>query len=140
MVRGALRPALPDRNERTDRPTRLSRPDDYPRLVLPWSRAFRAFYWVIRRLDPLVRSVSSRVQIGNVVELGVTGWRSGAAPGRFAGLEPHPIRAELLAQGDERSRVIGVTWQQHLFPGSRMYRLGRRHIVSVGRYYWVELI
>jgi hypothetical protein len=63
-----------------------------------------------------------------------------AAPGRFAGLEPHPIRAELLAQGDERSRVIGVTWQQHLFPGSLMYRLGRRHIVSVGRYYWVELI
>jgi hypothetical protein len=174
MVRGGIRPELPDRSESANRPTRLGRRDHYPRLVSPWSRAFRVFYWVIRRLDPLVRPVSSRVQIGNFVELGVIGRRSGrrrvvllgllrvdgvwylghpngpthwtrnldASGGgtlRFAGLEPHPIRAELLPPGEERRRVIGVTWRQQLFPGSLMYWLGRRHILAVGRYYRVEL-
>lgn len=139
-----------------------------------WSRAFRVFYWVIGRLDPLIRAVSNRLQIGNVAELAVTGWRTGrqrvvlvgllrvdgiwylghpngpanwtcnldAAAGatiRFSGQEPHAIRAELLPMGDERRRVIEITWHQQLFPGSILYWLGRRHILAVGRYYRIEL-
>lgn len=42
-----------------------------------WSRAFRVFYWVIGRLDPIIRPVSNRVPIGNLAEVTVTGWRSG---------------------------------------------------------------
>lgn len=139
-----------------------------------WSRAFRVFYWVIGRLDPIVRLVSHRLPIGNLVELTVAGWRSGrrrvvllgllrvdgvwylghpngpadwtrnldAADGatiRFTGGEPHPIRAQILPIGDERRRVIEVTWHQHLFPGSVLYWLARRHILVVGRYYRIEL-
>jgi hypothetical protein len=139
-----------------------------------WSRAFRVFYWIIGRLDPVIRLVNNRLQVGNLTELAVTGWRSGrrrvvlvgllrvdgvwylghpngpanwtrnldaaaAATIRFSGQEPHPIRAELLPFGDERRRVIEVTWHQQLFPGSILYWLGRRHILAVGRYYRIEL-
>jgi hypothetical protein len=139
-----------------------------------WSRAFRVFYWVIGRLDLIIRPVNNRIQIGNLTELAVTGWRSGrrrvvllgllrvdgiwylghpngpadwtrnldaaaTATIRFAGQEPHPIRAELLAMDDERRRVIEITWHQQLFPGSVLYWLARRHILAVGRYYRIEL-
>ena len=139
-----------------------------------WSRAFRIFYWVIGRLDPMIRPLSNRVPIGNLAELAVTGWRSGrrrvvligllrvdgvwyvghpngradwtrnldaarAATIRFSGHEPHSIRAELLPKGEERRRVIEITWHQQLFPGSILYWLARRHILAVGRYYRIEL-
>lgn len=141
-----------------------------------WSRAFRVFYWVIGRLDPIIRPLSNRVPIGNLAEVAVTGWRSGrrrvvllgllrvdgvwylghpngptdwtrnldatagaGATIRFTGGEPHPIRAVLLPEGDERRRVIEITWHQQLFPGSILYWLARRHILAVGRYYRIEL-
>jgi hypothetical protein len=42
-----------------------------------WDRAFRAFYWTIARLGPLLRPVVERVELGNIVELIVPGRRTG---------------------------------------------------------------
>jgi hypothetical protein len=44
----------------------------------PWSIAFRVNYRIIRWLDPLIRVVWQAVGIGNVVELRVSGRRTGA--------------------------------------------------------------
>ena len=42
-----------------------------------WSHTFRSFYWVITHLQPLVRPWAQRGVLGNVVELIVTGRRTG---------------------------------------------------------------
>lgn len=55
------------------------------------------------------------------------------------GLPPLDFRARLLPAGPERSAVIGRTGQ-HPFPGNLVYRLARRHVLAVGRYYRVEPI
>jgi hypothetical protein len=52
--------------------------------------------------------------------------------------QPIEFRAALLPDGEERRRVIGVTWHQQLFPGNVLYWLARRHILAVGRYYRIE--
>ncbi len=46
--------------------------------------------------------------------------------------------ASLLPSGPERDRAIDAT-RQHPFPGNLIYRLARRHILAVGRYYRLEL-
>lgn len=46
-------------------------------MSLVWGRAFRAFYWFVTRLGPVVRPWVERVGLGNVVELVVRGRRSG---------------------------------------------------------------
>ena len=51
---------------------------------------------------------------------------------------PIAISAVLLPIGDERRRVIAVTWQQHVYPGRLLYWLARRHIVEAGRYYRIK--
>jgi hypothetical protein len=51
---------------------------------------------------------------------------------------PIEFRAALLPEGEERRRVIGVTWHQQLFPGNVLYWLARRHVLAVGRYYRIE--
>jgi hypothetical protein len=145
-----------------------------------WDRAFRVFYWIIARLGPLLRPVVERVELGNLVELIVSGRRTGkrrvvllgllrvesgwylghpngaanwtrnldaagaggaagAAALRFPGRQPLPITAELLPLGDERRQVILRTWHQHVFPGTILYWLARKHIFAVGRYYRIEL-
>jgi hypothetical protein len=53
---------------------------------------------------------------------------------------PIEFRAELLPDGEERRRVIAVTWRQHVFPGNILYWLARRHVLGVGRYYRVERV
>jgi hypothetical protein len=47
------------------------------------------------------------------------------------------VRAVALSPGPERDRAIHATWQ-HPFPGNLIYRLARRHILVVGRYYRLE--
>ena len=42
-----------------------------------WSLTLRLFYWVITRLQPLVRPWAERVGLGNVVEVIVAGRRTG---------------------------------------------------------------
>jgi hypothetical protein len=42
-----------------------------------WTLALRLLYWVITRLQPLVRPLAERVGLGNVVELTVVGRRTG---------------------------------------------------------------
>jgi len=138
-----------------------------------WTIAFRIFYWVVTRLGPVVRPISSTVGLGNVVELIVTGRRSGRRRVVLLGLlrvgdgwylghpngaanwtrnldasngstlvlrhqPPLAVSAVLLPDGDERRRVISVTWRQHIFPGNVIYWLARRHILAVGRYYRIE--
>ncbi len=50
----------------------------YPSGVSPfWSRSFRALYWFVTRVGPLVRPWVERVGLGNVVELIVPGRRTG---------------------------------------------------------------
>jgi hypothetical protein len=64
---------------------------------------------------------------------------AGAAELVFHGGDPTPVRGALLPDGAERSAVIGAT-NQHPFPGNLLYRLARRHILAVGRYYRLEPI
>jgi len=48
-----------------------------------------------------------------------------------------PIVAHRLVPGDERTRAILAT-RQHIFPGTILYRLARRHILAVGVYFHIE--
>lgn len=52
------------------------------------------------------------------------------------GFEWH-FRAEPLPVGEEREQAIRSTGQ-HPFPGSLVYRLGRRHVRRVGVYFRLE--
>ncbi len=65
-----------------------------------------------------------------------------AADGRLTltwpGQEPVSFQARVLSAGPERDRAIDATGQ-HPFPGNLIYRLGRRHVRAVGRYYRLEL-
>jgi hypothetical protein len=56
---------------------------------------------------------------------------------RWPGLQDAPFLARLLPVGPERERAILATWQ-HPFPGDLIYRLARRHVLAVGRYYRLE--
>ncbi len=138
-----------------------------------WSRAFRAFYWIVSRLRPAVRPLATTIGLGNVVELVVAGRRTGRTRAVLLGLlqldqrwylghpngsanwtrnldaagsasivlrhgPPIEIRPELLPDGDERNRVIAMTWRQHVFPGNVVYWLARRHIFAVGRFYRID--
>jgi hypothetical protein len=49
-----------------------------------------------------------------------------------------PIVAHRLLPGEERTRAILAT-RQHIFPGTVLYRLARRHILAVGVYFRIEL-
>lgn len=136
-----------------------------------WTVVFRVQYRLLRWIDPAVHAVWRRVGIGNVVELRVTGRRSGRTRAILLGLLVsdghwylgHPngaarwtrnldaaggalvvrdgsstaVRAFALPPGPERERAILATWQ-HPFPGNVLYRLARRHILVVGRYYRLE--
>jgi hypothetical protein len=62
---------------------------------------------------------------------------AGSAELSFHGGEPVAVRGVLLPVGPERSAVISAT-NQHPFPGNLVYRLARRHILAVGRYYRLE--
>jgi len=42
-----------------------------------WGRALRVFYWLVTRLQPVVRPWVERFGLGNVVELSVLGRRTG---------------------------------------------------------------
>src|SRR6478736_8712679 len=64
---------------------------------------------------------------------------AGSAEISFHRGEPVAIRVALLPIGAERTAVISAT-NQHPFPGNLIYRLARRHIVAVGRYYRLEPI
>lgn len=55
----------------------------------------------------------------------------------WPGQLPVRLLARLLPRGPERDRAILATWQ-HPFPGDLIYRLGRRHVRAVGRYYRLE--
>lgn len=55
------------------------------------------------------------------------------------GLPPLDFGPHLLPAGPERSAVIGQTGQ-HPFPGNLVYRLARRHVLAIGRYYRIEPI
>lgn len=62
---------------------------------------------------------------------------AGTAELIFHGGEPVAVRGVLVPNGPERSAVISAT-NQHPFPGNLVYRLARRHILEVGRYYRLE--
>jgi len=49
-----------------------------------------------------------------------------------------PVVAHRLPPGEERTRAILAT-HQHIFPGTILYRLARRHILAVGVYFRIEL-
>jgi hypothetical protein len=64
---------------------------------------------------------------------------AGSAEISFHRGEPLAVRGVLLPDGPERTGVIRAT-NQHPFPGNLIYRLARRHILAVGRYYRLEPI
>jgi hypothetical protein len=49
-----------------------------------------------------------------------------------------PVTSILLEPGPERTAVIIATAHQQPFPGNVVYRLARRHILAVGRYFRLE--
>jgi hypothetical protein len=137
-----------------------------------WTIAFRAFYRLLRVMEPLIRAVWARYGLGNVVLLrlprrasgrmrsvplgvlrvdeqmylghpnGPSTWTRDLDAAEVAELVPPrgtalAVRAVLLEDGPERAAVIRAT-NQHPFPGNLVYRLARRHILAVGRYYRLE--
>jgi len=74
---------------------------------------------------------------------GDAGWTQNlAASGDAAVAWPsgvnHRVRAERLADGDERDAVILATAHQQPFPGNLVYRAARRHILARGVYFRLE--
>ncbi|MEX0630164.1 MAG: hypothetical protein WEE67_10475 [Chloroflexota bacterium] len=74
---------------------------------------------------------------------GEVGWtRNLAAAGEAVVARPsgisHRVRAEGLADGDERDAVILATAHQQPFPGNLVYRAARRHILARGVYFRLE--
>jgi len=74
---------------------------------------------------------------------GEVGWtRNLAAAGEAVVARPsgvsHRVRAERLADGDERDAVILATAHQQPFPGNLVYRAARRHILASGAYFRLE--
>src|SRR4051794_35938391 len=61
-----------------------------PRPSGLWSRYLRAQYWLITRVDPVVRAWWRSYGLGNVVELRVAGRRTG---------RPRPVLVGLLRSG-----------------------------------------
>ena len=62
---------------------------------------------------------------------------AGTADLAFRGALPINIRARRLEPGPERDRAILATGQ-HPFPANIVYRLARRHIRAVGKFFAVE--
>lgn len=60
---------------------------------------------------------------------GTVAWPSGVT---------HRVRAERLADGDERDAVILATAHQQPLPGKYLYRASRRHILARGVYFRLE--
>ena len=52
---------------------------------------------------------------------------------------PFDVTATALQDGSERTAVIRATAEQQPFPGNLIYRAARRHILSQGRYFRLEL-
>lgn len=52
--------------------------------------------------------------------------------------ESFEVTAVPLDAGAERTAVIRATAEQQPFPGNLVYRAGRRHILSQGRYFRLE--
>jgi len=50
----------------------------------------------------------------------------------------HRVRAERLADGDERDAVILATAHQQPFPGNLVYRAARSHILARGAYFRLD--
>ena len=74
---------------------------------------------------------------------GEVGWtRNLAAAGEAVVARPsgvsHRVRAERLADGDERDAVIVATAHQQPFPGNLVYRAARRHILARGVYFRLD--
>ncbi|HUG94640.1 MAG TPA: hypothetical protein VMK30_00685 [Pleomorphomonadaceae bacterium] len=74
---------------------------------------------------------------------GEVGWtRNLAAAGEAVVARPsgvsHGVRAERLADGDERDAVILATAHQQPFPGNLVYRAARRHVLARGVYFGLE--
>ena len=49
------------------------------------------------------------------------------------------VSAEPLQPGEERDAVIHAAAEQQPFPGNVLYRAARRHILSEGRYFRIEM-
>ena len=52
---------------------------------------------------------------------------------------PFEVSATPLEDGPERTAVIRATAEQQPFPGNLVYRAARRHVLSQGRYFRLEL-
>jgi len=74
---------------------------------------------------------------------GEVGWTrnlaaaGGAVVARPSGIS-HRVRAERVADGDERDAVILATAHQQPFPGNLVYRAARGHILARGVYFRLE--
>ncbi len=74
---------------------------------------------------------------------GEAGWTrnlasAGGATVIWPGMSGLPVRAERLADGDERDRAILATAAQQPFPGNLAYRAARRHILATGVYFRLD--
>ena len=75
---------------------------------------------------------------------GEVGWTANLREAGVARLAPRPespieVTATPLGHGPERDRVIAATSEQQPFPGNLLYGAARRHILSEGRYFRLEL-
>lgn len=75
---------------------------------------------------------------------GEVAWTANLRSAGRGRLAPRPaLRFDVVAQpltaGPERTAVIVATAEQQPFPGNLMYRAARRHILSEGRYFRLEL-
>jgi hypothetical protein len=64
---------------------------------------------------------------------------AGTADLAFRGVPALTIQARRLPAGDLRDRAILATGQ-HVFPGSLVYRMARRHIRAVGTFFEIERV
>jgi hypothetical protein len=74
---------------------------------------------------------------------GEAGWTRNLASTRGAtvtwpGMSGLTVRAERLADGEERDRAILATAAQQPFPGNLLYRAARRHVLATGVYFRLE--
>ncbi len=63
---------------------------------------------------------------------------AGRATVAWPAMAPLGVRAERLADGEERDAVIVATAAQQPFPGNLAYRAARRHILAAGVYFRLE--
>lgn len=75
---------------------------------------------------------------------GEVAWTANLRSARVARLAPRPnatvdVGASPLQHGAERDAVIAATSEQQPFPANLLYGAARRHILSEGRYFRLEL-